>query len=227
MEFSITALSPETAKAGCVVVGVYGGNAAGKELTPPARRIDQAARGALHKALADLQGKTGSTLLLRGLPGVAAERVLLVSLGARKEFGAARFRDAVRGAAGALLELVDRTSSAAGGRLVRDWLRRPLVDPVAIAMRHDAVGELTEQHARATRVRDLLGRIPDFERLAGRAVIGTLTPREAAAFARKHGLKVVEDLGAKELTQRFLIGSDGKPDGRMIDGHRILSAEVP
>lgn len=53
------------------------------------------------------------------------------------------------------------------------------------------------------------------------------TPREAAAFARKNGLRVVEDLGAKELTQRFLIGSDGKPDGRMIDGHRIIEAMVP
>jgi leucyl aminopeptidase len=105
MEFSITALSPETAKAGCVVVGVYGGNASSKELTPPAKRIDQASRGALRNALPDLQEKTGSTLLLRGLPGVAAERVLLVSLGARKEFGAAQFRDAVRGAAAVLRDL--------------------------------------------------------------------------------------------------------------------------
>jgi len=111
MEFSITALSPETAKAGCVVVGVYGGNAAGKELTPSAWHIDQAARGALRKALADLQEKTGSTLLLRGLPGVAAERVLLVSLGARKEFGAAQFRDAVRGAATALRDLGTRDAA--------------------------------------------------------------------------------------------------------------------
>ena len=70
MEFSITALSPETAKTGCVVAGVH----TGKELTPPAKRIDQASRGALRKALDDLQEKTGSTLLLRGLPGVAAER---------------------------------------------------------------------------------------------------------------------------------------------------------
>jgi len=105
MEFSITALSPETAKAGCVVVGVHSDKELGKELTPPARRIDQAARGALRGALADLPAKTGSTLLLRGLPGVAAERVLLVSLGARKDFGAAQFRDAVRGAAAALREL--------------------------------------------------------------------------------------------------------------------------
>jgi leucyl aminopeptidase len=105
MEFSITALSPETAKAGCVVVGVYGRSESGRELTPPAKRIDQASRGALRKALPDLQEKTGSTLLLRDLPGVTAERVLLVSLGARKEFGAAQFRDAVRGAAGALRAL--------------------------------------------------------------------------------------------------------------------------
>jgi leucyl aminopeptidase len=101
MEFSIKPLSPETAKAGCVVVGIY----SGKELTPAAKRIDQAARGALSKALGDLPGKTGSTLLLRALPNVAAERVLLVGLGEEKEFGAAQYREAVRGAAHALKEL--------------------------------------------------------------------------------------------------------------------------
>ena len=111
MEFSITALSPETAKAGCVVVGVYGGSASSQELTPPAKRIDQATRGALRKALPDLQEKTGSTLLLRDLPGVAAERVLLVSLGARKDFGAAQFRDAVRGAAAALRDLPSKDAA--------------------------------------------------------------------------------------------------------------------
>src|SRR5882672_1697499 len=105
MEFSITALSPEAAKAGCVVVGVHTDKEQGKELTPPARRLDQASRGAVRKALADLPAKTGSTLLLRELPGVAAERVLLVSLGERKEYGEAQFRDAVRAAAAALREL--------------------------------------------------------------------------------------------------------------------------
>jgi leucyl aminopeptidase len=101
MEFSIKTLSPETAKAGCVVVGVH----SGKELTPPAKRLDQVARGALRKALDDLAGKAGSTLLLRALPGVAAERVLLVGLGERKEFSESTYRDAVRGAAGALKDL--------------------------------------------------------------------------------------------------------------------------
>jgi leucyl aminopeptidase len=101
MQFSIKALSPESAKTGCVVLGIH----SGRELTPAAKRVDQAARGALRKALGDLSGKTGSTLLLRGVPGVAAERVLLVGLGERKEFAESAYRDALRGAANALREL--------------------------------------------------------------------------------------------------------------------------
>jgi leucyl aminopeptidase len=101
MEFSIRPLSPETAKAGCVVLGVY----AEKELTAAARRVDQRSRGALSAALSDLSGKAGSTLLLRALPHVAAERVLLVGLGAKNEFAESAYRDAVRGAANALREL--------------------------------------------------------------------------------------------------------------------------
>jgi leucyl aminopeptidase len=101
MEFSIKALAPETTKTGCVVLGIH----SGKELTAAAKRVDQAARGALRKALGDLSGKTGSTLLLRALPGVAAERVLLVGLGERSEFGETAYRDALRAAANALREL--------------------------------------------------------------------------------------------------------------------------
>ena len=101
MEFSIRALSPETAKAGCVVLGVY----AEKELTAAARRVDQRSQGALSAALADLSGKAGSTLLLRALPNVAAERVLLVGLGAKTEFAESAYRDALRGAGNALREL--------------------------------------------------------------------------------------------------------------------------
>jgi leucyl aminopeptidase len=101
VEFSINAHSPESAKSSCIVIGVH----SGQELTPAAKRVDQAARGALKKALGDLPSKTGSTLLLRSLPGVAAERVLLVALGERKEFSENAFRDAVRGASQALKDL--------------------------------------------------------------------------------------------------------------------------
>jgi leucyl aminopeptidase len=106
VEFSIKTLSPETAKTGCVVVGVYQGG----ELTAAARRLDQASKGAVKKALRDLSGKTGSALLLRALPGVAAERVLLVGLGEKSPSEAA-YRDAVRAAANALKELDARDAA--------------------------------------------------------------------------------------------------------------------
>jgi leucyl aminopeptidase len=100
VEFSIKTLSPEAARTGCVVVGVF----QDKKLTAAARRLDQASKGALARALRDLSGKTGSTLLLRGLPGVAAERVLLVGLGDGEPREPA-YLGAVRAAANALKEL--------------------------------------------------------------------------------------------------------------------------
>jgi len=104
VEFSIKTLSPGKAKTGCLVLGVYRG-ARGAELTRAAQLADRAARGALREALGDVSGKTGSTLLLRRVPGLAAERILLVGLGERKEFAEAAYRDAVRGAANALKDL--------------------------------------------------------------------------------------------------------------------------
>jgi leucyl aminopeptidase len=100
VQFSIRALSPERAKAGCLVVATY----AGGSLAKGAQLVDRTASGALRAALAqgDLAGKAGATLLLRGVAGVAAERVLLVSLGERSSYGVVAFRDAVRSAASAL-----------------------------------------------------------------------------------------------------------------------------
>ena len=114
MEFSIRALSPEQAKTGCLVLGVFkNGGDAGTALTRAAQIADRAAGGALRAALAqgDLPGKTGATLLLRGVPGIPAERVLLVGLGEQKEFGAPAYRDAVRAAAGALKDLGARDAA--------------------------------------------------------------------------------------------------------------------
>jgi DNA mismatch repair protein MutS len=86
------------------------------------------------------------------------------------------------GKRGTLLAVLDRTVTPAGGRLVKEWLRRPLRDPAAIRRRHEAVGELLAEPPRRERLRDALGSLGDPERWAGRAVLGTLTPREAGAL---------------------------------------------
>lgn len=108
MEFSIKALAPERAKTGCLVLGVYKGDGrAGAVLSGSAQAADRVARGALRRVLAqgDLSGTAGSTLLLRNVAGLPAERVLLVGLGPRAECGENAFREAVRGVAAALKEL--------------------------------------------------------------------------------------------------------------------------
>jgi DNA mismatch repair protein MutS len=81
-----------------------------------------------------------------------------------------------------LLAVLDRTVTPPGGRTLREWLRRPLVDPQEIAERHRAVGALVADNPRREALRERLARVADPERLVARAVLGTLTPREAAAL---------------------------------------------
>jgi DNA mismatch repair protein MutS len=81
-----------------------------------------------------------------------------------------------------LLGVLDRTVTAPGGRTLREWLRRPLVSPGEIAERHRAVGELVADNPRRERIREHLARMADPDRLLARAVLGTITPREAAAL---------------------------------------------
>jgi len=86
------------------------------------------------------------------------------------------------GRKGTLLSVLDRTVTAPGGRTLREWLRRPLRQVEPIEERHRAVGELARAGERRDRLRDLLARVADPERLLSRAVLGTLAPREAAAL---------------------------------------------
>jgi DNA mismatch repair protein MutS len=81
-----------------------------------------------------------------------------------------------------LLAVLDRTVTAPGGRALREWLRRPLVEVEEIAERHRAVGALAADNPRRERIRERLARTADPERLMARAVLGTLAPREAAAL---------------------------------------------
>ncbi len=83
MEFSIKQGSPDTLKCGCVVAGVF----ANGKLSKAAQILDKAgnkAISALVKA-GDITGKCASTLVMHKVPGIAAERILLVGLGDTKE----------------------------------------------------------------------------------------------------------------------------------------------
>jgi DNA mismatch repair protein MutS len=79
---------------------------------------------------------------------------------------------------GSLLDVIDDTATAPGGRLLRRWLLYPLVDVAQIRRRQDAVAWLVERPALCEAIRRALSRIADLERLAGKAMLGVATPRD-------------------------------------------------
>jgi DNA mismatch repair protein MutS len=77
-----------------------------------------------------------------------------------------------------LLGALDATVTPMGGRLLRGWLLRPLLDPAAIAARQDAVAALVDDPALRAAVRARLGRVGDLERLTSRAALGVAHARD-------------------------------------------------
>jgi len=94
-----------------------------------------------------------------------------------------------------LLGVIDRTLTPMGGRLLRRWLLAPLVDPVAINARLDAVAVLVGDGRGRERLREALDGVRDLERLAGRAALGRATAREMGAL-RDSVLRLPDVAGA-------------------------------
>ena len=82
-----------------------------------------------------------------------------------------------------LLELLDRTSTAMGARLLRRRVLRPLVEAAAIDRRLDAVAELVENQRARRSLRESLSVVRDLERLAARISTGSVNPRELLGLA--------------------------------------------
>ena len=97
-----------------------------------------------------------------------------------------------------LLSVLDHTKTSMGGRLLRHWLLRPLVDLEEIVLRLDAVGELQSSVLQMDNLGKVLGSIQDLERLLSRVILGTANARDLLAL--KSSLRVLPDL-AKALAK--------------------------
>jgi DNA mismatch repair protein MutS len=87
-----------------------------------------------------------------------------------------------RSGAGTLLWAMDRTRTSMGGRLLRQWLMRPLLRPKEIGDRLGAVAALVEAPALLADLREALTGIGDLARLASRVALGVATPRDLVAL---------------------------------------------
>ena len=90
MQFSIKSGSPEKQRTACLVAGIT----ESRRLTPAAASIDNVSKKFLSNLLrrGDITGKIGQALLLHNVPGVIADRVLLIGCGRDRDLNEQQYR---------------------------------------------------------------------------------------------------------------------------------------
>ena len=98
-----------------------------------------------------------------------------------------------------LLNLLDKTSTAMGGRLIQRWLKLPLLDIDKIVKRQDAIEEVFDNFDIFLDVKENLDKIRDLERLIMRLINNSANPRDLATL--RFSLSYVPKI--KELLKDF------------------------
>jgi DNA mismatch repair protein MutS len=93
---------------------------------------------------------------------------------------------------GSLLWVLDKTVTALGARLIKQWIEKPLLDKQDIMDRLDAVEELTNNVFAREDLRQLLKKIFDWERLISRIAFGNANPRDLISL--KNSLAVLPEI---------------------------------
>ena len=93
---------------------------------------------------------------------------------------------------GTLLWVLDKTHTAMGGRMMRSWLEKPLLDPVEIGRRQAAVEDLVNSTLCRGELIDALKDVTDLERVTTRICTGTVNCRDLLGLAR--GLRALPEV---------------------------------
>jgi DNA mismatch repair protein MutS len=91
-----------------------------------------------------------------------------------------------------LIDVIDRTISPMGGRLLKRWISLPLKDIKPICERHDIVGYFVDNTLFMSDSAALIRQIGDIERLISKVAVGRINPREVVQL--KKALKAIEPL---------------------------------
>ena len=110
---------------------------------------------------------------------------------------------------GTLLWVLDKTHTAMGGRMIRSWLEKPLLDPAEISRRQAAVEELVGATVCRGELTEALKDVTDLERVTTRIVTGTVNCRDLLCLARglrslpqvRKQLQQLDSAMAKKLAQ--------------------------
>ncbi|MBE5939834.1 MAG: DNA mismatch repair protein MutS [Lachnospiraceae bacterium] len=100
---------------------------------------------------------------------------------------------------GSLLWILDKTKTAMGARLLRNYIEQPLIEKDEIVNRQKAIEALNKSLISRDELREYLNPIYDLERLIGRIAYRSATPRDLIAF--KNSLKMLPYI--KSIVKEF------------------------
>ena len=118
------------------------------------------------------------------------------------------------GVKGTLLDVLDRTLTPMGARLLKQWLESPLTDISTIQRRQATVAELISRNGERCEIQGYLDCIYDFERIVGRIETGSVSPRDFTSL--RESLQVLPQI--KNLLKEFSVLSLSSINTR-IDHH--------
>jgi DNA mismatch repair protein MutS len=104
-----------------------------------------------------------------------------------------------KGRKGSLLWLLDKTVTAMGGRLLKQWIERPLLDRSDIEKRQKFVELLLQNFFEREELREQLKEVYDLERLAGKISFGTVNARDLLQL--KKSLEKIPEI--KDVLERL------------------------
>src|SRR5690554_259732 len=99
-----------------------------------------------------------------------------------------------------LLDVIDKTISPMGGRLLKRWMALPLKNPDKIMRRHEVVSFLLDNPVVLEKIQQYTKRINDLERLISKVATGKVNPRELIQL--KNSLEAVVPIKSLALNSK-------------------------
>ncbi len=104
-----------------------------------------------------------------------------------------------------LIDVIDRTDSPMGARLMRKWVTMPLVDKLAIDERLEVVEYLMNNPEKETQLHETLKGIGDLERLISKIVAHRVNPRELIQLGKAlHGVEKIKAICASSQQKELI-----------------------
>ncbi len=126
---------------------------------------------------------------------------------------------------GSLLWVLDKTCTSMGARMLRQWLEKPLINPIDINNRLEAVGELHANLMLRDEFKEILNKTYDISRIISRISLSNATPKDLASL--RETLAVLPELeGALSKTRSKLLSDMSKGFDRLEDMRDLLERAI-